>query len=136
MGGDKDGRVNLEQRDSLLFVSVVVGYEGGEVEVPSVLVDTGSATTVLSIDALAELSIQPEPGDPIRKLRGVGGVEYVFTRRLEKLSLGGVGVGEFEVEVGALDYGFEMNGILGLDCLVEVGAIIDLRRLVLHFDSD
>lgn len=28
-----------------------------------------------------------------------------------------------------MDYGFEMDGIVGMDFLMEVGAIIDLARL-------
>ena len=37
---------------------------------------------------------------------------------------------DFEIEVGAMDYGFrfELGGIVGMDFLEQVGAVIDLRR--------
>jgi len=34
-----------------------------------------------------------------------------------------------------MDYGFEINGILGMDFLLQTGAIINLRDLSLDFDE-
>jgi len=39
---------------------------------------------------------------------------------------------DFEIEVGAMEYGFPAQGILGLDFLLRAGALIDLDRLELH----
>lgn len=36
---------------------------------------------------------------------------------------------DFTIEVGVMDYGFDINGILGMDFLIETGAIIDLARM-------
>ncbi len=38
-----------------------------------------------------------------------------------------------EIEVGGMDYGFEINGILGMDFLLKTGASIDLQALELRF---
>jgi hypothetical protein len=35
---------------------------------------------------------------------------------------------DFEIEVGGMDYGFGMNGILGMDFLMCTGAILNLRE--------
>jgi hypothetical protein len=43
--------------------------------------------------------------------------------------LGELEVRDFEVEVGAMDYGFAIDGIVGMDWLTQVGAVIDLSRL-------
>jgi hypothetical protein len=40
-------------------------------------------------------------------------------------------VPDFGIEVGAMDYDFPAEGILGLDYLLRTGALIDLRRLEL-----
>ena len=40
---------------------------------------------------------------------------------------------QFQIEVGGLDYGFEINGILGMDFLVQAGASINLKELKLEF---
>jgi predicted aspartyl protease len=102
-------------------------------EIADVLVDTGSASTVLSADALAQLSIAPEPGDRLRALRGIGGRELVFTRRLDRLEVDGHGLDGFEVEVGGMDYGFAISGILGMDFLLGTKAIVNLGDLTVDF---
>ena len=38
----------------------------------------------------------------------------------------------FEVEIGAMAYGFEIAGIIGMDFLAGVGAVIDLAQLEIH----
>ncbi|GAB4398787.1 MAG: hypothetical protein OHK0052_21980 [Anaerolineales bacterium] len=40
----------------------------------------------------------------------------------------------FEIEVGGMDYGFDMNGILGMDFLLGIGAILDLSQLQITFN--
>jgi hypothetical protein len=42
--------------------------------------------------------------------------------------LGELQINDFEIEVGAMDYGFEIDGIVGMDFLTQVGAIIDLAK--------
>lgn len=39
---------------------------------------------------------------------------------------------DFGIEVGAMEYGFPAEGILGLDYLLQIGALIDLQRLELR----
>jgi hypothetical protein len=34
-----------------------------------------------------------------------------------------------------MDYGFEINGVLGMDFLVRTGAVIDLQELELRFSK-
>ncbi|HEX3481733.1 MAG TPA: hypothetical protein VHT91_42265 [Kofleriaceae bacterium] len=70
-----------------------------------------------------------DPSDRLRVLRGVGGPELVFARLVDRLAVGDVGLDGFEVEVGEMDYGFAIGGILGMDFLRAAGAIIDLRQL-------
>ena len=43
--------------------------------------------------------------------------------------MGNLEVEDFEIEIGLMDYGFEIDGILGMDFLIEVGAILNLERL-------
>jgi hypothetical protein len=39
---------------------------------------------------------------------------------------------DFEVEIGSLEYGIEMDGILGLDFLLQAQAVLDLRKMQVH----
>ena len=125
--------MQLTLQDELPFVSVSLEYGGTGLEIPDVLVDTGSGGTVLAADWVAQVGLRPEPHDVLHTIRGVGGSEVVFARRVDRLAVGANGLADFEIEVGGLNYGFAINGILGMDFLTRAGAIIDLRALRLEF---
>jgi predicted aspartyl protease len=95
----------------------------------NVLLDTGSQRTVLSTDRLSEIGLRFTPTDRFHEVRGVGGVELVVSGRVERLSLGEMSVADFPVEIGGMDYGFEIDGLLGFDFLAQVGAVVDLSRM-------
>ncbi len=127
--------MRLTLRDSLAFTQVTVAYRGREVEIPDVVVDTGSAATVLSADCVARAGIIPEPDDILYTVRGIGGTEVVFSRQVDRLRVGAYSAEQFQIEVGGLDYGFEMNGILGMDFLLHATAVINLGTLEIEFSD-
>ena len=120
-------RIRLE--DGLPFVSVTLRHGGHALEIENALLDTGSAGTLVSADRLLAIGLQYEPNDPIHRIRGVGGADFVFTKQVEVVSMGQLQVVDFAVEVGAMEYGFEIDAIVGMDFLVAVGAVIDLTSL-------
>ncbi len=128
--------MRLHLLDDLPFVTLTISHRGASVDVPNVLVDTGSASTIVNADIAGTIGIFPEPTDRLRTLRGVGGREVVFARPLDRVALGDRGVHRFEVEIGAMDYGFDLGGILGMDFLLAAGAILNLRDLTLEFAPD
>lgn len=85
---------------------------------------------------LAILNLTYEPEDPVHRIRGVGGSEFVFCKRVDKLAIGELWLRDFSIEVGAMDYGFALDGIIGMDFLLGVGAIIDLGELRLKQDRN
>lgn len=119
-------------QDGLPFVTASIVYRGRSLEIENVLVDTGSLGTVFSIDTVVTIGLEPEYQDTVHRIRGVGGAEFVFTKRLDRLSLGELQITDFEVEIGAMNYGFEIQGIIGMDFLIQIGAIIDLARLEIY----
>lgn len=124
--------MKIRLQGGLLYVPVQLSFRGRELALDDVILDTGSAASVLSADAVLPTGLVPEPLDRLRRIRGVGGVEFVFTKRLDRLAIGELEASDFEVEVGALDYGFAVDGILGVDFLLQVSALIDLGALDLR----
>ena len=66
----------------------------------------------------------------------MGGTEVVFTHCLDALQVGERSLTNFDIEVGGMDYGFAMHGILGMDFLTRAGAIINLREMTIAFAID
>lgn len=71
----------------------------------------------------------------IYRISGVGGSEFVFSKTINSIKIGEKKTGNFTVEIGAMDYGFDLDGIIGLDLLQQMKAIINLDRLILECDS-
>lgn len=123
-------KIHVER--GLAYVEATLSFRGRELRVGDVILDTGSSGTLFSADRLFAIGIAPEGSDPLRRIRGVGGTEFVFTKRLDGLAVGELAVPSFEVEVGAMEYGFRGDGVLGLDFLLRSGALIDLGQLELR----
>ena len=128
--------MQLTLKDNLPFTTITVAYRGAEIEISSVLVDTGSASTILAADIVAQIGVVPDLQDTLDTIRGIGGTEVVFVRRIDRLEVGQRAMEQFEIEVGGMDYGFDINGILGTDFLLGAGAIINLRELKLQFTGE
>ena len=121
--------VKIRLHSRLPFVSIALQHNNKQVILDNVLLDTGSVGAIFSVEKLLTLGIQLEPHDIIKQIRGVGGVEFVFTKTIDKLSLGQLSVTNFEIEAGAMDYGFQLDGILGINFVLQVGAILDFSQL-------
>ncbi len=107
----------------------MVKNDGKHLKMTNILVDTGSAGTIFKTEILEEIGIRQEPSDPLEVIRGVGGSEFVFIKIIEEIEIDGMKVNDFQVEVRAMDYGIEMDGIIGLDILMKLGVKIDLGKL-------
>ena len=124
--------MNIQVRDGLPYVTITLLHGGQQLDLANMLLDTGSAGTLFAADQILAIGLQYEADDPVQRIRGIGGTEFVFVKRIDRLSMGGLQVSDFAIEVGAMDYGFAIDGIIGTDFLLQVGAVIDLSRLEIH----
>ncbi len=127
--------MKIRLRDGLPYVTASLAYHGQQLSFRNVLLDTGSAGAIFSTDRVLTIGLTYEPDDRVHRIRGVGGTEFVFTKRVDCLVVGELQVNDFQIEVGAMDYGFDIDGIIGLDFLIQVGAIIDLAKLEVYLAS-
>lgn len=124
--------MKIRLRDGLPYVVVSITHHGQQLTLENVLLDTGSVGTIFPTDKVLAIDLQYEAEDTVHRIRGVGGAEFVFAKKVDRLSMGELQVNDFEIEVGAMDYGFEIDGIIGMDFLTQVGAVVDLAKLEIH----
>ncbi|WP_217560224.1 retropepsin-like aspartic protease [Paenibacillus sp. GbtcB18] len=123
--------MNIEIKYGLPFVEVVVCYRGEQLHLKHVLLDTGSAGTIFSADVVDAIGVKVEPEDVLNKIRGVGGVEIVYSKYFDFVRTGEVFLEVFEVEIGKMNYGLEIDGIIGFDFIRAAGLVINSKELTL-----
>ena len=116
--------MKIQLRYGLPFITGTISFRGKTLLLTHMLLDSGSEGTVLSADKLTEIGVVLGYADQMRQIHGVGGSEFVFIRTVDALF--------FVIEVGAMDYGFEIDGIIGMNFLQKVGAIVDFDQMEIH----
>ncbi|WP_252254118.1 retropepsin-like aspartic protease [Clostridium sp. ZBS12] len=121
--------VNLKYMYGLPFCSISLVYKNKEMKLDNVLVDTGSGGTLLKMDKVEEIGVIIEEDDTIETIEGVGGIEFVYKKNIDELIIADIRVKNFKVEIGVMDYGFDIDGIIGIDFLKKINALIDLDKM-------
>lgn len=125
--------MKIEIRKGLPYVTAAVVYRDRQILLDHILLDTGSAGSLFSADKMSDIGLHLEPYDTIRRIRGVGGTEFVFVKQVDSLSLDKqLQVKNFDIEVGSMDYGNEIDGILGMDFMLQMSVSIDLANLKIY----
>lgn len=119
----------LDLKYGLPFCTVELTYNGKSMYINNTLLDTGSGGTIFKMDIVDKIGITIEDNDIIEAISGVGGKEFVYKKKVDSIMLGNLRLNNFKIEVGVMDYGFEINGILGMDFLKEVEAIINFNKM-------
>lgn len=115
--------------EGLPFVAVTITANNQRLLLSRVLVDTGSASIIFKSDLMEQIGVKPELTDKMVFIRGVGGNEPVIRKRVQSIEVGELQVSPITIQLGAMDYGIEMDGILGMSFLLRAGAHIDFAKM-------
>ena len=132
MVGDKSMKSPINIIDNLPFTKLKINYKGKKLELKNVLIDTGSSKSILKEELVKKIGIKPEPDDILGSIRGVGGSEFVYIKQIDLVAIGDIQVKNFKMDIGEMDYGFEIDGIIGMDFLITTNSIIDLKNLYIE----
>ncbi|GAE33006.1 retropepsin-like aspartic protease [Alkalihalobacillus hemicellulosilyticus] len=121
--------------EGLLLTDMELTFNGQLLHLRRVLVDTGSGSTIVSTDLAESIGIVAEENDMIYRISGVGGSEFVYSKTVDSVRIGDMQTESFALEIGAMNYGFDLDGIIGLDLLQQLKAIINIDELSLQSNS-
>lgn len=124
--------MNIKLRDGLPFIEVDVTHGKKTLKIKNVLVDTGSASTIISSDIALDLGLGPSPEDELVRIHGVGGSEYVYEKNIEEIKFETTIISNLMVDVGAMNYGFEIDAITGMNFLISTRLIIDIDKMTIY----
>lgn len=120
--------MKIESRGGLLFTSVEITYSGKTKTVENIVIDTGASKSLISQDSVCDIGIRVEGEDEIVASYGIGGKEHAFVKHIDSISVAGFSMKEFQLDISDFLYE-DINGLLGLDIMVEAGFIIDLKNM-------
>jgi predicted aspartyl protease len=123
--------LNFRLSGGLPFIDLTITLGNKTLLVKNVLIDTGSAGTCFNADDVAEIGIKLTPECKLKNLTGIGGTEWVFETKVNKINIENIAINDFKIEVGELDYGFGISGILGCDFMRKVKLKLDFEKLIL-----
>jgi hypothetical protein len=124
--------MKIEFRDGLLFTSLEIKYKGRSKIIDNIVIDTGAAGSIISPDAVDDIGIYAEIGDRLIEYYGIGGSTHnAFIKNIDEIKLEDKSIENTYMDFGIIDTKGEINGLLGLDILIEIGAIIDLKNLII-----
>lgn len=132
MDWSETGAMNINIKDGLPFIEVELIHEGNIKKLENALLDTGSASTIISTEIAIDLGLGPSPEDQLLRIQGVGGSEYVYEKNIDKVKLEATVVSNLKIDVGAMNYGFDIDAILGMNFLMAAGLIIDINRMIAY----
>ena len=107
--------MHLRFKHDLPCVNVTLTYGQAAIELTEVIIDTGSVSSIFPTDVVERIGILPAPQDRLRNIHGIGGIETVFIRQVDRLQVGNFFLDSFEIDIGTMEYDLSTNGILGID---------------------
>ena len=125
--------MQIEYRDGLLFTEIEVLYNGRRKRITNIVVDTGASKTLISQDSVDDIGIKVKREDEVVTSYGIGGKEHAFVKKIDRVSIGDYFAEKIPLEFTVIQYE-DINGLLGLDLLMDAGFNINLKdlRMDLH----
>lgn len=124
--------MKIVYRDGLLYTTLEIRHMGRRKMIDNVVIDTGAARTILSPDAVIDVGIKYGLGDRIVGAYGIGGMQYAFEKKVDTVKFGSFVIQNCTIDFGLIDEHGTVNGLLGLDLLVEAEVVIDFKNMLVH----
>ena len=125
--------MNIRYDNGLLFMDIEISYLGESKLIKNVVRDTGASHTIISPDIVSSIGISASPTDKFITMYGVGGEHYAYRKKVDLISICKNDLRDIEIDFGVIDETGYINGLIGLDVLLELGVSIDLNNLKLKF---
>ena len=120
--------MKLEYRDGLIFTKIELTYNNKTKTLDNIVLDTGATKSLILQEVVDDIGIRVSKEDKIVMSYGIGGKEPAFIKEIDKIMIGNFIHKNVSIDFSRIDYE-DINGLLGLDLLMEGGFIIDLNQM-------
>ncbi|MDQ2086327.1 retropepsin-like aspartic protease [Herbivorax sp. ANBcel31] len=124
--------MNVYVYDMLICTDIIISFGGESKVLKNVAIDTGAAQSIFNSKFVEDIGIVPSISDKVLKTRGVGGEMKFFCRTVDKIEIGNILLDNIEVDFGNIDPHGEISGLLGMDILKRIRAVIDVEIPIIN----
>lgn len=120
--------------DGIILCSLKLIHHAREVIVHNLVLDTGASETIIYRHAVKDLDIHLEDNDEFVFMRGIGGRETAFRKKVKSVEFGNFVAADFPIDFGDVseEEQSDFSGLLGLDILSAGRFVIDLDDMELY----
>ena len=128
--------IEVEYKDGLLFANIEIKYKEKSKIIDNVVIDTGASGSIISPDCVDDMGIYAEMNDRIMEYYGVDGSTHsAFVKNIDEIKVDSIGISNIDIDFGVIDQSGEINGLIGLDVLIKLGAVINLEKLTIEIQA-
>lgn len=110
-----------------ICTDIEIFFNGKCKTLQNVVIDTGAVQSILNSEFVSDIGIKAEYVDEFMKTHGIGGEMLFFCRKIEKLKIGNLEFTNIDVDFGEIDPSSDIQGLIGLDLLKLIRAVIDVE---------
>ena len=123
----------LQYKKGLLYTSIELKYKEKSIVIEDVILDTGASHTIIATEYLEDMDIPLLDDDELVKAIGYGGVVgYSIRKKIDEIRCGSLLIKDMKLDFGVIDPKDRINGLIGLDFLINAKSIIDLADLTIY----
>src|SRR3989339_406889 len=119
-------KMNIYKFDNLICTDIVINFRGKEKLLKNVVIDTGAAQSIINSVSVESIDILAEYFGELSTTWGIGGEMAFFTKTIDSIKIADIEFTMLEIDFGEIDSKGELTGLIGIDLLEKMRAVIDI----------
>lgn len=119
--------MRIEKKHGLLVASMTITFRGSSKTICDLVIDTGAAHSIISLDEVEEIGIAGEIGDEIVYMHGIGCTEQSLRKRVDRIVFDSLLLENAHLDFWDFSSHGGIHGLIGLDILEAGEFVIDTK---------
>ena len=119
--------MKIYKYDGLLCTDISITFGEKTKVLNNIVIDTGAVQSIINSLVVEDLDIVPRFLDELSTTIGIGGEMSFFSKLIDEVKISDKVFKSIEMDFGEIDSKGEIMGLIGLDILEKLRAVIDIE---------